>query len=485
LKRLSEILVGLANVSVSGKDSVVIENLQLDSRKVNDTSLFFAISGTQTDGHQFIGKAIENGAKAIVCEKLPEILNKNVSYVLIDNTRNAMSKITSNFYDDPDKKVKLIGVTGTNGKTTIATLLYRLALDLGFKAGLVSTIEYRINEEVFPSTHTTPDIISLMQLFDQMVKSGCDYVFMEVSSHAIDQGRVEGLDFDGAIFTNITRDHLDYHKTFKNYIYSKKKFFDDLKQEAFALTNIDDPNGMVMVQNTRAAVKTYSLDSIADFKGRILNISLLGLECKINQHIAIFKLTGKFNAYNLLAVFGAGILIGWNENEVIVTMSNLNPINGRFDILYDQKSGIHAVIDYAHTPDALENLLTSIIKIRNSNQKIITVFGAGGNRDKGKRPLMGKIAGVNSDKIIVTSDNPRNEDPNEIIQDIINGIEERDKKKVLQISDRKEAIKTAIMLANKNDVIVIAGKGHENYQIIGDNKVHFSDKETVIEMWEN
>lgn len=485
MKRLSEILVGLTNVSVSGTESVEIENLQLDSRKVNDSSLFFAISGTQTDGHQFIGKAIENGAKAIVCEKLPDILNKNVSYVLIDNARIAMSKMTSNFYDYPDKKVKLIGVTGTNGKTTVATLLYSLALDLGFKAGLVSTIEYRINEEVFPSTHTTPDIISLMQLFDQMVNSGCDYVFMEVSSHAIDQGRVEGLDFDGAIFTNITRDHLDYHKTFKNYIYSKKKFFDDLNPKAFALTNIDDPNGLVMVQNTKATIKTYSLDSLADFKGKILNISLLGLEYRINQHNAFFKLTGKFNAYNLLAVFGAGILIGWNENEVIVTMSNLDPINGRFDILYDQKTEIHAVIDYAHTPDALENLLTSIIKIRNSNQKIITVFGAGGNRDKGKRPLMGKIVGVNSDKIIITSDNPRNEDPNEIIKDILEGIEEKDRKKVLQISDRREAIKTAIMMANKNDVIVIAGKGHENYQIIGDNILHFSDKETVIEIWKN
>jgi UDP-N-acetylmuramoyl-L-alanyl-D-glutamate--2,6-diaminopimelate ligase len=485
LKRLSEILAGLANVSISGNESVVIKNLQIDSRKVYDSNLFFAISGTQTDGHQFIGKAIENGAKAIVCEELPEILDKNVSYILTDNARIAMSKITSNFYDEPDKKVKLIGVTGTNGKTTVATLLYRLALDLGFKAGLISTIEYRINEEVFPSTHTTPDIISLMQLFDQMVNSGCDYVFMEVSSHAIHQGRVEGLDFDGAIFTNITRDHLDYHKTFKNYIYSKKKFFDDLKPEAFALTNIDDPNGLVMVQNTKATIKTYSLNSLADFKAKILNISLLGLECKINQHNAFFKLTGKFNAYNLLAVFGASVLTGWNENEVIVAMSNLDPINGRFDILYDQKSGIHAVIDYAHTPDALENLLTSILKIRNSNQKIITVFGAGGNRDKGKRPLMGKIAGVYSDKIIVTSDNPRNEDPNEIILDITEGIEEKDKKKVLQISNRKEAIKTAIMMANKNDVIVIAGKGHENYQIIGDNVLHFSDKETVIEIWKN
>lgn len=485
LKRLEQILKGVEIVEKIGFPEITVDDIQIDSRKIKVNNLFLAVPGIQSDGHDFISAAIENGASVILCEKLPEELVQSISYIVLKDVKNALPKIVSNFFDHPDKKMILIGVTGTNGKTTIATLLFNLALKLGKKAGLISTIEYKINEESFPSTHTTPDILSLTRMFSKMEENGCEYAFMEVSSHAVDQGRVEGLDFDGAIFSNITRDHLDYHGTFKNYINAKKKFFDNLKTEAFALTNTDDVNGKIMVQNSRANIKTYSFDTLADFKGKIVGISLMGLDLRFNGTEAHFKLTGKFNAYNLLAAYGASILMGWKEDEVLVALSGLDPIEGRFEIMYDPKLCIHAIVDYAHTPDALENLLSSIQKIKSSEQRMITVFGAGGNRDKGKRPIMGSISARYSDQVVVTSDNPRFEDPEEIIKEIVEGIEEKLRKKVISIVDRKEAIKTAIMIAKKGDVIVVAGKGHENYQVIGDKVLHFSDRETIGEILKN
>lgn len=485
MKGLEQILRGVEISEIIGIQQRKVQDIHIDSRMVNENSLFLAVPGIQADGHDFIKAAIENGSSVIVCERLPENLDNRVTYVVLKDIRKMQSVIVSNFFEHPDKRMKLVGVTGTNGKTTIATLLYNLAIKLGEKAGLISTIEYKINEESISSTHTTPDILSLMRMFRKMVDNGCRYVFMEVSSHAVDQGRVEGLDFDGAVFSNITRDHLDYHKTFKNYINAKKKFFDNLKIEAFALTNIDDVNGKVMVQNSRAKIKTYSFDTLADFKGKILGISLMGLDLKFNDKEANFKLTGKFNAYNLLAVFGASVMIGWDEDEVLVALSGLEPIEGRFEIMYDEKLQIHAIVDYAHSPDALVNLLSSVRKIKLKDQKLITVLGAGGNRDKGKRPMMGSVSAQYSDLVIVTSDNPRFEDPEEIIKDIVGGIEEELKKKVISIVDRKEAIKMAILMAKRGDVIVVAGKGHENYQIIGDKVLHFSDRETINEIWKN
>ena len=485
MKRLEEILRGVEIGEVLGSLEAIVKDLAIDSRKITEKGLFFAVQGTQVDGHDFINKAIEKGASVIVCEQLPENLNSDTTFVVLKDIRKDMAIIISNFFDHPDKKMTLVGVTGTNGKTTIATLLYNLAIKLGKKAGLISTIEYKVNDETLPSTHTTPDILSLTRLFRLMADKECEFVFMEVSSHAVDQGRIEGLDFDGAVFTNITRDHLDYHKTFKNYINAKKKFFDNLKIEAFALTNIDDINGKVMVQNSRAKVKTYSFNNMADFKGKFIGISLLGLDLKFNEREAHFKLTGRFNAYNLLAVYGASRLIGWQEDEVLVALSGLEPIDGRFEILFNKNRQIYAIVDYAHTPDALANVLSSIQKIKAKEHKLITVLGAGGNRDKGKRPLMGGVGVQYSDILVVTSDNPRFEDPEEIIRDIIDGIEEKMRKDVLRIIDRREAIKTAIMLAKKGDVIVVAGKGHENYQIIGDKVIPFCDRETIEELWKD
>ena len=485
MKRLAEILTGVEVEKLIGDSSKVVLDLKIDSRGVGKEDLFFAVPGTQSDGHQYVGAAIDKGAGVIVCERMPENIVDHVTYVKVRNVVSALSAMTLNFFNHPDRRLKLIGVTGTNGKTTIATLLYALANKLGKKAGLISTIEYKVAEESFPSTHTTPDIISLARMFRIMVDRGCEYAFMEVSSHAIDQGRIEGLDFAGGIFTNITHDHLDYHKTFRNYIYAKKKFFDNLKKEAFALTNIDDPNGKVMLQNTAAGKLTYGLEKPADYKAKILGISLNGLYLKLNDKEAHFKLTGKFNAYNILAVFGAATELGWDEHEVLIEMSVLEPIKGRFEIIYNENLGVHAVVDFAHTPDALINLLSSIRKIKSKEQRIISVIGAGGNRDKGKRPLMGSAGAGYSDLLIVTSDNPRFEDPEEIIKDILDGVGEDDSGKVISIIDRKEAIKTAILMANRGDVIVVAGKGHENYQIIGVKTVHFSDREVIEEVWKN
>lgn len=483
MKKLEEILERVELVKLIGELDTVVSDLHIDSRKCGQKNLFFALPGSNLDGHDYIDQAIENGASVVVCQTVPSVLNGKVCYVLVRDVRKAMSVIAGNFFSYPDKKLKLIGITGTNGKTTIATLLYRLARSLGYKSGLVSTIEYRIEDQIFASTHTTPDVISLMRLFSKMVDEGCSYAFMEVSSHAIDQGRIEGLDFDLAVFSNISRDHLDYHETFKNYINVKKKFFDNLKTEAFALTNLDDANGRIMVQNTGANVRSYSFNTLADFKGKILNVSLDGLDLKFNEKEVHCRLTGRFNAYNLLAVYATGILLGWDEDETLIELSALGPVEGRFEIYYNPGTDNHAVIDYAHTPDALNNLLSSIDKVKSKAQRLITVIGAGGNRDKGKRPEMGAIGSKWSDLVIVTSDNPRKEDPGEIINDILAGIDEKDKKKVLNITDRREAIRTAILMARKGDVIVIAGKGHENYQIIGEQKLYFSDKEEVLGLW--
>lgn len=483
MKSLEKILEGVEVTKTIGDLQSKIGDLYLDSRIIEKNGMFFAMKGGQNDGHRYIDSAIEKGASVIACEILPEKLIDNITYIVIEKIREKMSIISGNFFENPSKKLKLIGVTGTNGKTTIATLLYQLTMKMGFKAGLLSTIENRIGNKMIAATHTTPDVININRLINEMIENKCEYVFMEVSSHAIDQDRIKGLDFDGAIFTNITHDHLDYHKTFINYINTKKKFFDNLKPEAFALTNLDDTNGEVMVQNSKANIKSYCLKNIADFKGKILQNSLLGLHMQINNKEAYFKLTGKFNAYNILAVYGTAVLSGLNEEDVLITLTELEPVVGRFDITHNPKKGIYAIIDYAHTPDAMENVIKTIINTKEKDARIITVFGAGGNRDKSKRPKMGKIASIMSDLIIVTSDNPRSEDPNEIINDILEGISKENKEKVLVIEDRKQAIKTAMMLAKKNDVIIVAGKGHETYQEIKGVKHHFSDKEIIEEIW--
>ncbi len=483
MKSLKEILQDVEIERIVGNEYCEINDLNLDSRKVKKHDLFFAFKGNALDGHSFIESAIEKGAIAIACEILPDDIDNNITYIILKNFRNQMAKIASNFFDKPSQKLKLIGVTGTNGKTTIATLLYRLTMNMGIKAGLLSTVENKIANKKIKATLTTPDVISINRLMSEMVVAGCEYAFMEVSSHSIDQDRVSDLDFDIAIFTNITHDHLDYHKTFINYINVKKKFFDNLKPEAFALTNIDDKNGAVMVQNSKSIVKSYSLRQIADYKGRILQNSLMGLHLKINDREAFFKLTGEFNAYNLIAVYGAAVLSGLNKDDVLVGLSSLEPVEGRFDIIQNKEKEVFAIIDYAHTPDALQNVLTTVKNSKNRNAKLITVFGAGGNRDKTKRPEMGKIASRLSDMTIITSDNPRDEKPEEIINDIAKGISNEDKEKVLEIEDREQAIKTALMLAKKGDVVVIAGKGHETYQEVNGVRHHFSDKEVVINIW--
>ena len=484
MKSLKEILQDVEVKKIVGNEYCEINDLNLDSRKVKKHDLFFAFKGNALDGHSFIESAIEKGAIAIACEILPDDINKNITYIVLENFRSNMAKIASGFFDKPSQKLKLIGVTGTNGKTTIATLLYHLTMSMGIKAGLLSTVENKIANKKIKATLTTPDVISINRLMSEMVVAGCEYAFMEVSSHSIDQDRVSDLDFDIAIFTNITHDHLDYHKTFINYINVKKKFFDNLKPEAFALTNIDDKNGEVMVQNSKSIVKSYSLRQIADYKGRILQNSLTGLHLKINNREAFFKLTGEFNAYNLLAVYGAAVLSGLNQEDVLVGLSSLEPVEGRFDIIQNKEKEVFAIIDYAHTPDALQNVLTTVKNSKNKDAKLITVFGAGGNRDKTKRPEMGKIASRLSDMVIITSDNPRNEKPGEIINDIAKGISNEDKEKVLEIEDREQAIKTALMLAKKGDVIVIAGKGHETYQEVNGVRHHFSDKEVVNNIWQ-
>ena len=478
--KVKEILVNCNLLEIVGNKDLDISSISFDSRTVENGTLFFAVRGTQTDGHNYIDKAIEKGAIAIVCEQLPATLNDAVTYIKVDNSAYVLGMSASNFFDNPSKKLKLTGVTGTNGKTTIATLLYRLFTDAGYVCGLLSTIENIVDHEVIPSTHTTPDPIELNALLKKMVDKGCEYAFMEVSSHSVDQDRIAGLEFAGGIFTNLTHDHLDYHKTMANYRNAKKKFFDNLPANAFALTNLDDKNGAVMLQNTKAKRLTYALKHDADFKGVVLESHFDGMMIKVNGTEMFTQLVGGFNASNLLAIYGAAISLGFDKNELLVEISKLKGANGRFDMVHSD-CGIVGIVDYAHTPDALENVLKTINDVRCHKETLITVVGCGGNRDTTKRPEMAAVAAKMSDKVILTSDNPRNEDPDEIIRQMKEGLDEEGRRHVLSITNRREAIRTAVALASKGDIILLAGKGHENYQEINGVKNHFDDKEELSE----
>lgn len=452
--------------------------VQIDSRQVADGHLFIAVRGTVADGHNYIGKALEKGAAAVLCEAIPEEVDERVTYIKVKNSEQVVGQVATTFYGNPTSKMKLVGVTGTNGKTTIATVLYEMFRYMGHKVGLLSTVCNYIDGTPIPTEHTTPDPITLNALLAQMVEEGCEYAFMEVSSHSIVQNRIGGLTFAGGLFTNITRDHLDYHKTFENYIKAKKLFFDRLPADAFAITNVDDKNGMVMVQNTKALVKTYSVQSPADFKAKIIECHFEGMYLNINGKEVGVQFIGKFNVSNLLAVYGAAVMLGKEEQEVLVALSAMKPVNGRFEALRSP-SGYTAIVDYAHTPDALENVLKAIHGVLDGKGEVITVCGAGGNRDKGKRPLMAQEAVKQSDRVIITSDNPRFEEPQDIINDMLAGLDDEQMKKVISIVDRRQAIKTACMMAKSGDVILIAGKGHEDYQDVKGVKHHFDDKEEV------
>ncbi len=482
--KLEELLKGVRVVNITGDTTTEIASINIDSRAVSANGAFVAIRGTQADGHAYIGKAVEKGATAIVCETLPEELKEGVAYVQVKNTEDIIGELATTFYGDPTSKLELVGVTGTNGKTTIATLLYKMFRAFGYKVGLLSTVCNYIDDQPVPTEHTTPDPITLNQLLGRMADEGCKYAFMEVSSHSIAQKRIGGLKFAGGIFTNITRDHLDYHKTFENYLKAKKAFFDGLPKGAFALTNLDDKNGLIMTQNTKAKVATYSLKSISDFKGKILEDSIEGMLLDINNKEVNVQFTGKFNASNLLAICGASCLLGKKLEDVLVILSTLRPVSGRFETLHSP-AGFTAIVDYAHTPDAIQNVLGAIHEVLRGQGKVITVVGAGGNRDKGKRPIMAQEAVKGSDKVIITSDNPRFEEPQEIINDMMAGLTSQEQKQVLTIVDRKEAIKTACMLAQPKDVILVAGKGHEDYQEIKGVKHHFDDKEILHEIFNN
>ena len=481
--KLSELLKNIKTIDIQGDADADITGVNIDSRRIEKGHLFVAIKGTQTDGHKFIPKALELGARAVLCEDLPEERHENVTYVQVESTESAVGPVATLFYGAPSSKLKLVGVTGTNGKTTIATLLYNMFRKFGHKCGLLSTVCNYIEDEVIPADHTTPDPIELNQLLARMVDAGCEYAFMECSSHAIQQQRIGGLKFAGGLFTNLTRDHLDYHKTFENYRDAKKMFFDGLDKDAFAITNADDKNGMFMVQNCKAKVKTYSTRAIADFKARIIECHFEGMYLEIDGHEVGVQFIGKFNVSNLLAVYGAAVMLGKQPEDILIVMSTLKSVSGRLEPVRSPE-GITAIVDYAHTPDALENVLNAIHEVLDGKGgQIITVCGAGGNRDKGKRPLMAQEAVKQSDKVIITSDNPRFEDPQDIINDMLAGLNAQQMKKVLSIADRREAIRTAVMLAQKGDVILIAGKGHEDYQEIKGVKHHFDDKEVVREIF--
>ena len=481
---LSDVLYKVSLKLVDGNTSVEVKDLQIDSRKIKPGSAFVAIRGGVADGHQFIEKAIENGAAVIVCEELPVDKKEAVTYVQVENSAIAAALMANNFFRKPSEKLKLVGVTGTNGKTTIATLLYKLFTSLGYKCGLLSTVENQIGETVVPTTHTTPDTISLNYLLSQMVEAGCTHVFMETSSHAVHQHRTTGLEYAGGIFSNITHDHLDYHKTFDEYIRVKKSFFDSLSSTAFAISNADDKRGTVMLQNTNAKKYYYSLKTVAEFKGKILDNNLSGLMMTVNEVEVHFRLIGEFNAYNLLAVYGAAICLGEDKQEVLTALSMLTGAEGRFDYSVSPKENVIAIVDYAHTPDALLNVLATIKKLKKGFEQVITVVGCGGDRDRTKRPVMAEAACEHSDRVIFTSDNPRSEDPAQIIKDMEDGLAVSYKRKYISIVDRKEAIKTAISLAKPEDIILIAGKGHEKYQEINGVRNHFDDKEIVKEMFE-
>lgn len=481
---LKDLLKLAGKYEIVGNEETNVNGIEIDSRNIKEGNAFIAIKGTQADGHNYIGKAIELGAKTIICEKLPETTVEDVTYVTISDTEDAVGKIATTFYGNPTEKLDLVGVTGTNGKTTIATLLYNMFRAFGYKVGLISTVCNYIDGEAIPTEHTTPDPITLNKLLGRMADEGCKYAFMEVSSHSVAQKRIGGLKFAGGIFTNLTRDHLDYHKTVENYLKAKKAFFDGLPKTAFALTNADDKNGMVMVQNTKAKVATYSLRTMADFKGKVLEDGFEGMLMDINNTEVNVQFIGRFNAYNLLAVYGAAYMLGKKAEDILLQLSVLKPVSGRFDSMRSPQ-GYTAIVDYAHTPDALVNVLNAIHDVLKGRGKVITVVGAGGNRDKGKRPLMAQESVKQSDKVIITSDNPRFEEPQDIINDMLAGLNKEEMKKVLAITDRKEAIRTACMLANQGDVILIAGKGHENYQDIKGVKHHFDDKEVVREIFLN
>ncbi len=476
--RLSELLINVKPLCIEGNADVEITGVDIDSRRVKPGHLFVAIKGTQTDGHAYIGKAVELGAAAILCEDVPLEKPANVTFVKVKSTESSVGRVATLFYGDPSRKLKLVGVTGTNGKTTIATLLYNMFRKFGYKCGLLSTVCNYIEDEAIPADHTTPDPIELNSLLARMVDAGCEYAFMECSSHAIAQQRIGGLRFVGGIFTNLTRDHLDYHKTFENYRDAKKAFFDGLPKDAFAITNADDKNGMVMVQNTKATVKTYSTRSMADFKAKIIECHFEGMYLEIDGREVGVQFIGKFNVSNLLAVYGAAVMLGKKPEDILLVMSTLHSVSGRLEPLRSPL-GYTAIVDYAHTPDALENVLNAIHEVLNGKGHVITVCGAGGNRDKGKRPLMAQEAARQSDKVIITSDNPRFEEPQDIINDMLAGLNAQQMRKTLSITDRKEAIRTACMMAQKGDVVLVAGKGHEDYQEIKGVKHHFDDKEVI------
>ena len=481
---MQDVLYKVSIRSVAGSTAITVNDVQVDSRKVKQGSLFIAVKGSGADGHQFIDKAIENGAVAVLCEMLPSSLKEGIVYVQAENSAIAAGWIAHNFFGQPSDRLRVIGVTGTNGKTTIATLLFKLFTRLGYKCGLLSTVENHIGDKIVPATHTTPDAISLNQLLKQMADEECSHVFMEVSSHAVHQHRITGLKFTGGVFSNITHDHLDYHKTFDEYIRVKKSFFDSLPSSAFAISNADDKRGIVMLQNTNARKYLYSLKTLTDFKGKIIENSLTGLVMTVNDQEVHFRLIGEFNAYNLLATYAVAICMGEEKQEVLRCLSMLTGAEGRFDYMVSPKERIIAIVDYAHTPDALLNVLTTIKKLKKGYEQVITVVGCGGDRDKTKRPIMGEAACEHSDRVIFTSDNPRSEDPAQIIRDMEEGLPAAAKRKYISIVDRREAIKTAISLAKQDDIILIAGKGHEKYQDIKGIKNHFDDKEVVKEVFE-
>lgn len=482
--RLNELLKYVKPVCIIGDEDKDITGVNIDSRKIEKGHLFVAMKGTQTDGHKFIPKALELGATAILCEDMPEEKAEGVTYVQVSSTESAVGPVATVFYGEPSRKLMLVGVTGTNGKTTIATLLYNMFRKFGHRCGLLSTVCNYIEDEAIPADHTTPDPIELNYLLSRMVEAGCEYAFMECSSHAIAQQRIGGLRFAGGLFTNLTRDHLDYHKTFENYRDAKKAFFDGLSKDAFAITNADDKNGSVMVQNCKAKIKTYSTRTMADFRARIIECHFEGMYLEIDGREVGVQFIGKFNVSNLLVVYGAAVMLGKKPEDILLILSTLKSVAGRLEPIRS-KEGVTAIVDYAHTPDALENVLNAIHEVLDGKGgQVITVCGAGGNRDKGKRPLMAQEAAKQSDRVIITSDNPRFEEPQDIINDMLEGLNAQQKKKTISITDRKEAIRTACMMAQKGDVILIAGKGHEDYQEIKGVKHHFDDREVVREIFE-
>jgi len=483
MKTLADIIESLEVKQLKGNEKITISDICFDSRKVSPGCLFVATRGTQTDGHKFISTVIEKGAVAIVCEELPSNLPSEVTFILVSDSSNALGFLSSAFYGYPSSFLKLVGVTGTNGKTTTATLLYRMFKQLGYKAGLVSTVKYFVNDREVPATHTTPDALQLNKMMSEMVAEGCEYCFMEVSSHSVVQHRIAGLKFVGGVFSNLTHDHLDFHKTFDEYLKAKQGFFNALSADAFALTNIDDRNGRIMVQNTKSNVMTYSLRAMADFHCKVLESHFDGTLMSINGTEVWTHFIGEFNAYNLTAVYGSAILLGEKPEDVLKILSDLTAVSGRFEYIRS-RTGITAIVDYAHTPDALDNVLRSINQIRSGQEQLITVVGAGGDRDRTKRPVMARVAAENSTKVILTSDNPRSEDPAEIISEMMKGVDVTLQKKVLNITDRREAIRTACMLAQKGDIILVAGKGHEDYQEIKGVKHHFDDKEVISELFQ-